>query len=144
MTVDLVLGAAPPTRAGAASALAETGAEFGGALGLAILGSLGTAVYRSQVATAIPSSLPSDMVESILDTLGSAALVTEQLSDAVGAPLLLSAQEAFVEALRINAGLGLIGFVGLALLVGFILRNALPHVEADEPLELELAIEPLH
>ncbi len=144
LTVDLVLGAAPPTRAGAASALAETGAEFGGALGLAILGSLGTAIYRSQVVTAIPSSLSSDRVESILDTLGSATLVTEQLSDSVGTPLLLSAQEAFAEALRINAGLGLIGFIGLALVVGFILRNAHSHVEADEPLELELAIEPLH
>jgi DHA2 family multidrug resistance protein-like MFS transporter len=41
LTVDLVVGAVPPERAGAASAIAETGAEFGGALGLAVLGSLG-------------------------------------------------------------------------------------------------------
>jgi len=45
---DLIVGAAPAERAGAASAISETGIELGGALGIALLGSLGTAVYRSQ------------------------------------------------------------------------------------------------
>jgi MFS transporter, DHA2 family, multidrug resistance protein len=53
LATDLTVGAAPPERAGAASALAETSAEFGGALGIAILGVIGTAVYRSQVAAAV-------------------------------------------------------------------------------------------
>ena len=41
-----VVGAAPPERAGAASAISETSAEFGGALGIAVFGSIGVAVYR--------------------------------------------------------------------------------------------------
>jgi DHA2 family multidrug resistance protein-like MFS transporter len=45
---DLVVGAAPAERAGAASAISETGLELGGALGIALLGSIGTAVYRSE------------------------------------------------------------------------------------------------
>ena len=45
---DLVVGSAPPERAGAASAISETGLELGGALGIALLGSIGTAVYRSE------------------------------------------------------------------------------------------------
>jgi DHA2 family multidrug resistance protein-like MFS transporter len=46
LTTDMIVGAAPPERAGAAAALSETGSELGGALGIAVLGSVGTAVYR--------------------------------------------------------------------------------------------------
>ena len=49
LTNDLIIGAAPPECAGAASAISETGAELGGALSIAILGTIGTAVYRSQI-----------------------------------------------------------------------------------------------
>ena len=45
LTTDLIIGAAPPERAGAASAISETSSEFGGALGIALLGALATAVY---------------------------------------------------------------------------------------------------
>lgn len=46
LTTDIVLGAAPPERAGSAAALSETSAELGGALGIALMGSVVTAVYR--------------------------------------------------------------------------------------------------
>ncbi len=45
-TTGLIVGSAPPERAGSASAMSETSAELGGALGVAILGSLVTVVYR--------------------------------------------------------------------------------------------------
>ena len=51
LTTDLVVGAAPPERAGAASAISETGSELGGALGIALLGSLATAVYGREALT---------------------------------------------------------------------------------------------
>jgi DHA2 family multidrug resistance protein-like MFS transporter len=50
LTTDLIVGNAPPERAGVASAMSETGSELGGALGIAILGSIGTAVYGSMTA----------------------------------------------------------------------------------------------
>src|SRR6266446_6203011 len=40
LATDVIVGAAPPERAGAASAISETGSELGGALGIALLGSL--------------------------------------------------------------------------------------------------------
>jgi MFS transporter, DHA2 family, multidrug resistance protein len=49
LSTYLVVGSAPPDRAGAAAALSETSAEFAFALGIALLGSLGTAVYRLQL-----------------------------------------------------------------------------------------------
>src|SRR5205807_8288742 len=52
LSTDLVIGSAPPERAGAAAALSETGSELGGALGIAILGTIGTGGYRSSMAHA--------------------------------------------------------------------------------------------
>ena len=50
LTTGLIVGAVPPEKTGAASALSETAAELGGALGIAVLGSLGTFIYRSEMA----------------------------------------------------------------------------------------------
>ena len=57
LVTDLVVGAVAPERAGSASALIETSSEFGGALGIAILGSIGTAVYGSRLAAHLPPGL---------------------------------------------------------------------------------------
>src|SRR2546422_775736 len=55
---DLIVGSAPVERAGAASAISETSSELGGALGIAVLGSIGVAVYRDMMATGIPIGVP--------------------------------------------------------------------------------------
>ncbi|GAA2964515.1 MFS transporter [Actinokineospora diospyrosa] len=56
LTSDLMLTAAPAEHAGAASAVSETASELGGALGMAILGTIGTAIYRADL-PAGPSTL---------------------------------------------------------------------------------------
>ena len=68
---DLALGAAPAEKAGTASSLLETGQEFGGAMGMALLGSIGNAVYQSR----IPDAAPAEAQE----TLGGAVAVAQQL-----------------------------------------------------------------
>ena len=60
MATDLIVGTAPPKRAGMAAALSETSTEFGGALGIAILGSLVTSVYRSMMTSTVPRDAPVD------------------------------------------------------------------------------------
>jgi DHA2 family multidrug resistance protein-like MFS transporter len=72
LATDLMVGTAPPERAGAASGIAETSSEFGGALGIAILGVIGTAVYRGQVADAVPAGIPPQAADAARDTLGGA------------------------------------------------------------------------
>lgn len=58
LTNDLIIGAAPPERAGAAAGISETASELGGALGIALLGSLATAIYGSALAReTIPQAL---------------------------------------------------------------------------------------
>jgi DHA2 family multidrug resistance protein-like MFS transporter len=123
LTNDLILGAAPPERAGAASAISETGAELGGALSIAILGTLGTAVYRMQVDDGIPSSVPAEEAETVRDTLGGAVAMTAQLSEGVGAVVLVAAREAFTQGLQVVALVSAILSALSALGVALFLRN---------------------
>ena len=103
LTNDLILGAAPPERAGSASAISETGAELGGALSIAILGTIGTAVYRVEVDDGIPASVPPEEAETARDTLGGAVAVSRELTDAVAGPVLDAARAAFTQGLHVVA-----------------------------------------
>ncbi|MBZ0286212.1 MAG: MFS transporter, partial [Anaerolineae bacterium] len=135
LTVDLVVSAAPPERAGAASALAETGAEFGGALGLAVLGSLGMAIYRQQITATMPAGVTPEVVAAVQETLGGAVATAASLPDPLGSTLLHNAQLAFVQGLHINAAIGVIGFIGLAILTATMLRHIEIHGESEAEFE---------
>ncbi|MFI5543811.1 MFS transporter [Streptomyces sp. NPDC051815] len=91
---DTALASAPAEKAGSAASLLETGAEFGGALGMAVLGSLGTAVYRDDLAGAEPA---------VRETLGGAVAAAGQLGGAAGAEVLALAREAFVHGMQYAA-----------------------------------------
>lgn len=139
VSTDLVVGSAPPERAGAASALSETGAEFGGALGIAVLGSLGMAVYRSQVAQVIPPGVPYEAAQAARDTLGGAVVLAAQLPDPLGAGLLAVARAAFTHGLQLTALIAAVVMAGLTLLVVIALR----HVDAGAESEAQPELEPL-
>jgi len=115
LTTDLIIGAAPPERAGAASALSETSAEFGGALGIAIFGSIGVAVYRGTMVDAIPPNVPVEAAQAAAGTLGGAVEVARQLPGEAGDALRSAAQLAFVQAMRLCAAISAIGSIALAL-----------------------------
>jgi MFS transporter, DHA2 family, multidrug resistance protein len=123
LTTELIVGSAPPERAGAASGISETGAELGGALGIASLGSVGVAVYRSQLADTLPAGIPADAAAAARDTLGSAVAVAGQLPDQLGAALLAAAREAFVQGMQLSSAIAAVVSVGLAILALVILRD---------------------
>jgi MFS transporter, DHA2 family, multidrug resistance protein len=99
VATDLIVGTVPPERAGAASGISETGGELGGALGIALLGSIGTAVYRSSVADSIPPDVGSETAAAAQDTLGGAVGAGE----AVPPALVEAARDAFVDGLQVAA-----------------------------------------
>src|SRR2546428_694357 len=103
LATDLIVGSAPVERAGAASAISETSSELGGALGIAVLGSIGVAVYRGMMATGIPLGVPPDAAEVARGTLGGAVSVAQQLPDPLRAELLGTARDAFAHAFQITA-----------------------------------------
>src|SRR5262249_34613559 len=100
LTTDMVIGAAPPEKAGAAAAISEASSELGGALGIAILGSIGTAVYRRSMADAIPRGLSADGVNAARGTLGGALGVAEGLPSTIATALRDTARGAFTRAME--------------------------------------------
>jgi len=105
LTTDLIVGAAPPERAGAAAAISETSSELGGALGIAVLGSVATAVYRGRMLDAVPAGLPLDASEAARGTIGGAVAIAERMQGAPAAALLTAAREAFVHGLQYSAAI---------------------------------------
>ena len=131
-TTDLIVSSAPPERAGAASGISETGAELGGALGIAILGSVGIAVYRGELADHLPADVPSQAAAIARETLGGAVGVAARLPEDVGAALLAAVREAFVQGLQLTAGLSAAVAVGFAVLATVLLRDV-PARSQDAP-----------
>jgi MFS transporter, DHA2 family, multidrug resistance protein len=123
LTSDMIIAAAPEERAGAASAISETGTELGGALGIAVLGSVGTAVYRREVADAVPAGVPLEAAATARDTLGGAVGVAGQLSDQFGLALRDASRAAFVDGFQLVAMCGVVIMIGLTVLAGFWLRQ---------------------
>jgi DHA2 family multidrug resistance protein-like MFS transporter len=123
LAIDLIVGVAPPERAGAASAIAETAAEFGGALGIAIFGSIGVAIYRSGIAEGIPADLPAAAASIARDTLGGAVQVASQLPDRLGEPLLEAARTSFIQGIHVSSLISVIGALALAVFTAVSLRR---------------------
>jgi DHA2 family multidrug resistance protein-like MFS transporter len=133
LTNDLMIGSAPPERAGAASGISETSAEFGGALGIAVFGSIGVAVYRAMVGDALPSTVSPEVAEAAKATLGGALATATQLPAELGTVLTETARAAFMRGLRVCAWISAIGSVGLAAFAGTALRNVRPASEREAP-----------
>jgi len=102
LATNLVVSAAPPERAGAASALSETGAELGGALGVALVGCVGSAVYRHDMSSAMPAGVTRAAAEGARSTLGAAIALADQLPSATGTQLAAQARHAFTHALSLS------------------------------------------
>jgi MFS transporter, DHA2 family, multidrug resistance protein len=100
LVTDMVMGTVAPERAGTASALLETGSEFGGALGMAILGSIGTAVYRDQIAGTLPAGLPAGARDAAGETLSGATVVAGHLPGGTGTAVLGAARDAFTSGMH--------------------------------------------
>ncbi|WP_432151818.1 MFS transporter [Streptomyces sp. bgisy029] len=132
---DLVVGSAPPERAGSAAAMSETGMEFGIALGIAGLGSVVTAVYREDIGAALSSDLPASAADTARDTLAGADAVAGELGGPAGAELLDAAREAFTSGLNLASGIAAVIVAGLAIAAIVLLR----HVPAGKDAEEEAA-----
>ncbi|MGK3939912.1 MFS transporter [Streptomyces caeruleatus] len=125
LITDLALSSAPVERAGAASSLMETAAEFGGALGMAVLGSIGTAIYRHD----IPASAP----DTARETLGGALALADRVPG-----LATAAREAFTHGMQGAAIAGAVLLAGAAVLAAVTLREVTAREEAPEPEKIPL------
>ncbi|MET7608203.1 MFS transporter [Streptomyces avermitilis] len=116
VTADVILSSVPKDQAGAASAVSETAYELGAALGIALLGSIVTGVYRDFQG---PAGTPAQAHESLGGAVESAAGLPAHTADAV----LSSARAAFVDGLALAAGAGAAVLLATAVAAWFLLRG---------------------
>ncbi|MET9757527.1 MFS transporter [Streptomyces sp. NPDC006372] len=113
----VIMQALPREKAGSASALSNTFRQVGGALGIAVLGSVLSTAYRTGIEDKLgllPPALRHTAGESIEATLGVAAKLGPR-----GEALVTPANDAFLHAMHVTAlwgaGVALIGTVVVAL-----------------------------
>ena len=118
ITNDAILAAAPPQRAGAASALSETAYEIGAVLGTAVLGSVLAAAYRAHVD--VPEGVGPVLAGAARETLGGAATAADRIGGFDGARLLADAQAAFTGGVHVTAlvGAAVLGAVAVTVRAG--------------------------
>lgn len=131
LTTELVVGSAPPEKAGAASGISETATELGGALGIAILGSIGVALYRTTMLGHAPAGVPADVLDAARDTLGGAVDAAAQLPRALGDALLAVARDSFVQGMQTVASVSAVLAVGAAIWAFVVIR--VPSSDEGEP-----------
>ncbi|MET8938861.1 MFS transporter [Streptomyces rubiginosohelvolus] len=101
LATELALSAAPPERAGSAAAVLESGQELGGALGMAVLGSIGAAVYSREMTDALPAGMPH--AEAVRETLGGATAAAARLPGETADAVLTAARDAFTRGMSFAA-----------------------------------------
>lgn len=122
----IVMSSVAPERAGSAAALSETSAELGFALGIAAMGSVGTAIYRSQVAPALPADLPAGTARLITDTIATTSGALESLPAEVSAPLAAAISQAFTSGMNVVGATAAVLLLLVACMVTLWLRHLPP------------------
>jgi EmrB/QacA subfamily drug resistance transporter len=97
-STESIMGSLPRNRAGVGSAVNDTAREVGGALGVAIVGSIVSSIYRSHLAGGLPKDLPPNAAATARDSLGAALQASGNLG-AAGPQVASAARAAFVEAM---------------------------------------------
>ncbi len=110
---DTMMGTVPGERAGVGSAINDTMQEVGGALGVAVLGSVLASTYGRALAPAV-RGLPAPLVAAASNSIGAATGIAEH-HGAAGRALLVAARAAFVQAMctavLVAVGVALVGVV---------------------------------
>ncbi|MER7049440.1 MFS transporter [Streptomyces jumonjinensis] len=125
----MIVGAAPPEKTGSASALSETSGEFGLAAGIAILGSIGTFVYRDELS--VPAELSGEAATAARESIANAMAVAQELPDPVAGDLIGSARDAFTSGLNVVGALAAVLFIALAALAWQWFKHMPPTAEAE-------------
>jgi DHA2 family multidrug resistance protein-like MFS transporter len=122
LATTIAAGSVPPNRAGSAAALSETSTELGAALGVAILGSVGTAIYRAHLSAAEPAGIPTKTLTAAHDSLGAALDTARYLPNDTGTALAEAARAALVDALHAVSQISAIALLLLAVIAAVRLR----------------------
>ena len=135
LCTEMVVSAVSPRKAGAASAMSETGAEFGIAMGIAVFGSIGTAVYRSDLV--LPRGVPADVATAATDGIAGATTAAHGLDGDLAAGVVSAAQDAFA------GGLHTVAVIGATFVTAFAVLGMVVLCRASQPAETTESVEPV-
>ncbi len=122
-----IMSTLPPHKAGVGSAVNDTSREVGGAVGIALMGSLVSTGYRNGLGDAT-ESLPPEAADTVRDGIQGAFAVTRSMAGEDGAALFSRASEAFSDGMRI----AFLASAGIALVTSFVTRRYWP--SDDKPM----------
>ncbi|CAM4059942.1 MFS transporter [Nocardiopsis rhodophaea] len=132
LVIDLVIASAPKERSGSASSMSETCSEMGMAMGVATLGAVGTAVYRTVIAGSLTEGVAGEAAAAAGDSLPRAMAAAENLPSNVAGDLIAAAENAFL------TGLSTVGWASagtvllLAVLTVLSLKSSAPAGEDND------------
>ncbi|RNF77658.1 MFS transporter [Streptomyces botrytidirepellens] len=126
LTTDLVVSSVPPEKAGAAGGLASTVNDLGISLGVAIVGSIGTAAYSSGLADKLPEGLPAKDKAAAEENLSGAVAAAQNLPDHLADPLLRVTKDAFAGGLSIGSATAAVIAAAGAIIAALTLRHVPP------------------
>jgi DHA2 family multidrug resistance protein-like MFS transporter len=148
---ESIMASVPLAKAGVGSAMNDTTREVGGALGVAVLGSVFSSAYATEIGPAL-SGLPAGLADSARDSVGAATIIAGEIGGQAGRALAAASKIAFVDSLSstllIAAAIAMVGAVVTLLLLP---SRGVEHEGAEEPerehlsplLEAELALDSL-
>ncbi|MFC9333492.1 MFS transporter [Arthrobacter sp. NPDC057009] len=122
---DLILGAAPAAKSGAAAAISETGYEVGSLLGTAVLGSILTASYQQHLAlpAVIAETVPAAAADKAGETLAGAMELAGSLPAPLAEALTAAARASFGSGVHITAAIGLVLMAAASVLAAVVLSR---------------------
>jgi len=115
---DAIMGSLPLAKAGVGSAVNDTTRQVGGAVGVAVVGSVFTSVYAGHLAEGLRGDpIPPPALDTAQEGIGNAFAVAAKLGGQTGADVVAVAKSAFVDAfhvgLYVGAGVALLGAIAV-------------------------------
>ncbi|MEV5301789.1 MFS transporter [Amycolatopsis methanolica] len=139
LSTGLIMGSAPAEKAGSAAALNETSGQFGFALGLAALGSIGAAVYTSRFTP--PETVPAGAAGAARESLADAVAAARDLPPDLAGALLAPAREAFTGGLHLVAAISAAALAVVAALIVRLLRHVPPTGAAESVVDTRVDLD---
>lgn len=128
---ESIMGSLPPGQAGVGSAMNDTTREIGGALGVAILGSVLASHYTATIGKAF-GTLPAPAIAAAKSSVGGAIQVGQQIGGQVGQGLVAIAKSTFITAMGSSLEIAAAVALGGAVISALWLPNRAPQVAGHE------------
>jgi Na+/melibiose symporter-like transporter len=107
---DSIMGSLPRAKAGVGSAVNDTTRQFGGAMGVAVFGSLLVSRYSDNLTSRLSGKMPSALLDQAKESVGSALNIARDVPEAkpFAPQLVQAARESFVSGLHFAAVLAIV------------------------------------